>query len=125
MYMDRLDGRITATFFDEKSAQWRQEQKQIEARMRNWRRRSCGRPRRPLQTMRAVSEPCAQFDHSEAQQQRALASATAGEGDLEGRGVRGGAETPWQILAHSNSVSQRKEREKPGSGQEIEIWLLR
>jgi hypothetical protein len=39
MYLDRLDGRITAAFFDEKSTEWRDEQKQIEVR--------CGRPWRP------------------------------------------------------------------------------
>src|SRR5215472_6229444 len=33
MYLDRLDGRITAAFFDEKSKEWREQQKQVEARM--------------------------------------------------------------------------------------------
>ena len=33
MYMDRLDGRITAKFYDEKSAEWRRQQKEIETRM--------------------------------------------------------------------------------------------
>jgi hypothetical protein len=32
MYLDRLDGRITAAFFDEKAKGWRDEQKQIDAR---------------------------------------------------------------------------------------------
>jgi hypothetical protein len=35
----------------------------------------------------------------------------AGEFDLALKG-------PWKILAHSNSVSRRKEGEKPSSGQE-------
>jgi hypothetical protein len=33
MYLDKLDGRITASFFDEKASQWRQEQAKLKARI--------------------------------------------------------------------------------------------
>jgi hypothetical protein len=33
MYLDRLDGRIPAAFFDEKSKEWRDQQRRIETRM--------------------------------------------------------------------------------------------
>ena len=75
--------------------------------------------------MQSVSDACGTFE------------AAAGD---EAAGDRGGADEkatwkagkfeavlqrPFDNLAHSNSVSQRKEREIPGSGQDFEIWLLR
>jgi len=35
MYLDKLDGRITAVFFDEKAAAWRQEQAKLHARIKD------------------------------------------------------------------------------------------
>jgi hypothetical protein len=32
---------------------------------------------------------------------------------------------PFEILRHSNRESYRKEKEKPGSGRDLDIWLLR
>jgi hypothetical protein len=32
---------------------------------------------------------------------------------------------PFEILRHSNRESYRKEKEKAGSGRDLEIWLLR
>ncbi len=32
---------------------------------------------------------------------------------------------PFEILRHSNQESYRKEKEKGGSGRDMEIWLLR
>ena len=122
MYLDRLDGRITAQFFDERSKPWREEQKQIEARIQTQALRSAAEA---LEIMQSVSDACSSFEGQPPQQQRAIASALmkqstwkAGKFELE-------LKQPFSILAHSNSVSRTNEREKPGSGQEIDIWLLR
>ena len=120
MYLDRLDGRITAQFFDERSKAWREEQKRIEAQMQTPALRSAAEA---LEIMQSVSDACGHFQDQQAQQQRAIASALmkqatwkAGKFELE-------LKEPFQIVAHSNSVSRTNEKEKPGSGQEIDIWL--
>jgi DNA invertase Pin-like site-specific DNA recombinase len=125
MYMDRLDGRITAAFFDEKSKQWREQQKQIDARLAQLRTTELRSGTEALQVMRSVSEACGSFQEHQPQQQRAIASALMEKATWKAGKFEWALKTPFQILAHSNSVSRSKEREKPGSEQEIEIWLLR
>jgi hypothetical protein len=52
MYMDRLDGRITATCFDEKSQQWQQQQKRIEEQIRRLQTTELRSGAEAVQTMR-------------------------------------------------------------------------
>ena len=72
MYLDRLDGRITAQFFDERSKPWREEQKRIESQMQTQALRSAAEA---VQIMQSVSDACGSFQNQPAQQQRAIASA--------------------------------------------------
>ncbi len=120
MYLDRLDGRITATFFDEKSKEWREQQKQIEARIATTELRSAAEA---VQIIRSVSDACGSFQEQRPQQQRAITTALMEKATWKAGKFEWVPKTPFQILAHSNSVSQSKEREKTGSGQETEIWL--
>jgi site-specific DNA recombinase len=119
MYLDRLDGRVTAAFFDEKSKEWREQLKQIES-LQTTDLRSAAEA---LQIMKSVSDACGSFQEHQPQQQRAIASALMERATWKAGKFEWVAKTPFQILAHSNSVSQSREREKRGSGQEIEIWL--
>jgi hypothetical protein len=73
--------------------------------------------------IKVVSSACAGFEAAEPQRQRALAAAllenaTWTAGKFESRWA-----SPFDKMALSNSVSKSNEREKPGSGQEIENWL--
>jgi hypothetical protein len=70
-----------------------------------------------------VSDACGSFQEHQPQQQRAIASALMEKATWKAGKFEWTLKTPFQILAHSNSVSRSKEREKLGSGQEIEIWL--
>jgi hypothetical protein len=55
----------------------------------------------------------------------ALAPDGRREGRLEGRHFADGLFEPFEILRHSNQETYRKEKQKAGSGREMEIWLLR
>jgi hypothetical protein len=123
MYVDRLDGRITAAFYDEKAKEWGEQQKQIEARMAQLRTPELRSAKEALQIIRSVSDACSSFEQNQPQQQRAIVSAVMQQATWKSGQFEWALKTPFQILAHSNSVSRTKEREKPGSGQEIEIWL--
>jgi hypothetical protein len=125
MYLDRLDGRITAAFFDEKSREWREQQKQIDVQMAQLATTTLRSATEALQVIRSVSDACGSFQEHHPQQQRAIASALMEKATWKAGKFEWIPKAPFQILAHSNSVSQTKEREKPGSGQEIENWLLR
>jgi DNA invertase Pin-like site-specific DNA recombinase len=123
MYLDRLDGRITAEFFDANSKQWRDQQKEVEIRMKQLETTALRTATKAVEIMRSLSDACSTFADQESLQQRALASALMQRATWKAGKFEMTLKEPYQILAHSNSVSQRKEREKPGSGQEIENWL--
>ncbi len=123
MYMDRLDGRISAAYFDEKSAEWHERRRQIEQQLQQMQATRLGTATEALQAMRAASDACAEFAQKQPQQQRALVSSVMQQATWKAGKFELTLKSPYQILANSNSVSRSKEREKPGSGQEIEIWL--
>jgi hypothetical protein len=122
MYLDRLDGRISAPFFDEKSKEWREQQKQIEARMAQLQTTQRRSAMEAVQTIRSVSDACGSFQERQPQKQRALVSLME-KATWKAEKFEWVLKSPFQFLVHSNSASQRNERGKPGSGQEIEIWL--
>jgi DNA invertase Pin-like site-specific DNA recombinase len=123
MYLDRLDGRISAAFFDEKSKEWRERQKQIEAQMAHLATTELRSATEAVQIIRSVSDACGSFQEHQQQRKRAIVSALMEKSTWKARKFEWVLKTPFQILAHSNSVSQSKERQKLGSGREIEIWL--
>src|SRR5262249_8629178 len=123
MYLDRLDGRINAAFFDEKSKEWRDEQKKIEERMSQLATIGLRSATDAVQMMKAASNACESFDQAEPGQQRALASALFQNATWKSGEFESGWKSPFDKMALSNSLSRMKEREKRGSGQEIEIWL--
>jgi hypothetical protein len=123
MYMDRLDGRISAAFFDAKSKQWRQDQKQIHERIQMLKATELMTAARAVEIVRGVSEACAGFETAKADRQRELTMALLQNATWKAGQFESALKSPFDKLAHSNSVSQRREREKPGLAQEIEIWL--
>jgi hypothetical protein len=125
MYIDRLDGRITASFYDEKSKEWRDQQKQIDGRMAQLATGGVRSAREALQIMRSVSDACAGFGEAEPKHQRAIANALLENPTWKGGKFESAWQSPFDILALSNSASQRNERDKSGSGLKTEIWLLR
>jgi DNA invertase Pin-like site-specific DNA recombinase len=125
MYLDRLDGRITAEFFDAKSKQWRDQQKEVEMRMKQLETTALRTATEAVEIMRSLSDAGRTFGDQAPQKQRTLTSAVMQRATWKAGKFEMTLKEPYQVLAHSNSVSQSREREKAGSGQEIEIWLLR
>ena len=125
MYLDRLDGRITAEFFDEKSKEWRHQQKQIEARIADLATTGMLPRSAALGQMKSVSALCASFSDAQPQQKRALATAMMQNATWRAGEFESSWKSPLDKMALSNSVSRTTERDKIGSGQKTEIWLLR
>jgi hypothetical protein len=125
MYLDRLDGRITAEFFDQKSKEWREQQKQVDAKIAQLATADLRSRSEALQTMKAVSDACSAFGDGQPQQQRALATALMQNPTWKAGKFESSWKSPFDKMALSNSVSRTKEREKLRSGRDFEIWLLR
>jgi hypothetical protein len=75
--------------------------------------------------MKSVSDACAGLDGTEPQRQRAIAATLMENPTWKAGKFESSWKSPFDKMALSNSVSQTKEREKSGSGQEIEILLVR
>jgi DNA invertase Pin-like site-specific DNA recombinase len=125
MYLDRLDGRITPEYFDQKTKEWREQQTQVDARLAQLATSDLRSRSEALQTMKAISEACAGFGDASPQQQRAVANALMQKPTWKAGKFESSWKSPFEKMALSNFVSRTKEREKTGSGQEIENWLLR
>jgi hypothetical protein len=125
MYLDRLDGRITAEFFDATSKQWRDQQKEVEMHMKQLETTALRTATEAVEIMRSLSDACSAFADQPSQQQRALASALVQRATWKAGKFEVTLKEPYQVLAHSNSVSQSREREKSSCGQETEVWLAR
>jgi hypothetical protein len=70
MYVDRLDRRITAAFYDEKAKEWDEQQKQIEERRAQLRTTELRSAEEALQIIRSVSDACGSFQQNQPQQQQ-------------------------------------------------------
>jgi hypothetical protein len=88
MYLDRLDGRISAEFFDEKSKAWREEQKQSDARLAQLATTGLRSAAEVVQMMKSVSDGCACFTEAEPPQKRRAGRRSDAELQVEGRNVR-------------------------------------
>jgi hypothetical protein len=97
--------------------------KQVEARMAQLQTIEVRSAMEAVQIIKSVSDACGAFQGHQPQQQREIASALMEKATWKAGKFEWALKTPFQILAHSNSVSRSKEGEEPGSGQEIEIWL--
>ena len=125
MYIDRLDGRISAEFFDEKANEWREHQKMIDVRLAQLSTTGLRSATEALQIMTSVSEACAGFAEAPPQQQRALAAAVMQNATRKAGKFESSWKSPFDKMALSNSVSRTNIREKTGSRRDFEIWLLR
>ena len=108
MYLDRLDGRITAQFFDERSKTWREEQKRIEAQMQTTALRSA---MEALEIMQSVSDACGSIPGPAGAAAAGDRVGADAEGDLEGREVRVGAE---RAVPDFGALELCKQKERKG-----------
>ena len=113
MYLDRLDGRISAEFFDEKSREWREQQKHIEIRMNQLLTTNLRSASEAVQIMKSVSQACAAFSGAQPPQQRALAAALMENATWKAEKFESDWKSPFDKMALSNSISRTKEMERP------------
>jgi hypothetical protein len=122
MYLDKLDGRITTAFYDEKATSWRQEQAVLSRRITELRTTSRNY-NDAISAIETTSSLCRQFPtQTPPEQRRALKmlveKATWKDGRLETT-----LRTPFEQLRVSNSATTTKHGKNGASGQEMKNWL--
>jgi hypothetical protein len=122
MYLDKLDGRITTAFYDEKATQWRQEQTALQRRINELRTTSQNYAD-AINAIETTSILCKGFPAQPPAEQRRLLKiivekATWKDGELETT-----LRNPFQKLRLSNRASTTKQGKNGTGGTEMKNWL--
>jgi len=125
MYMDKLDGRITAEFYDERTAEWKREQEALQRKIQDIQRAAPAPVDQAVDMLRLTSRACQLFLQQTASEQRRLLQTLIKDASWKDGALRTTLFEPFDVLRHSNSASHRKEKEKGRSMTDIGIWLLR
>ena len=123
MYLDKLDGRITAEFLDQRSAAWRGEQETILRKINVVQSSAPAAVEVAVDAMRFTSRACELFDQQSSSEQRRLLQLLIKNAAWQDGQLRTTLFEPFEILRHSNRESNRKEKEISGAGRDLEIWL--
>ena len=125
MYMDKLDGRITQDFFDKQAAMLRREQGGVLRKIQDIHKAAPAPVDQAIDMLRLTSRASELFLEQPATEQRRLLRTVVEKSTWKGGVLQTALFEPFEILRHSNRESYRKEKEKAGSGRDLEIWLLR
>ena len=124
-YLDKLDGRITAAFFDERSAEWRREQEGLLRKIHEIQAAAPAPIEQAIDALRLTSQACQLFQQQPATEQRRLLQVLIQRAAWREGALHTKLFEPFEILRHSNQESIRKEKELGGAGHDFKIWLIR
>lgn len=125
MYLDKLEGRVTQEFFDERAAAWRREQDAILRKVQEAQNATPAPLDQAIETLCLTSNACELLMQQSAEQQRWLLRVLIKNASWQDGILRTSLFEPFEILRHSNRESDRKEKQIPGTRRDLRIWLLR
>jgi site-specific DNA recombinase len=125
MYLDKLDERITQEFFDNHSATWRSEQDVLLRKIQDIQKATCAPIDQALDMLRLTSRASELFLGQTGAEQRRLLQLVFKNAAWRAGMLQSTLFEPFHTLGHSNRESSTKEKESPGSGLDLGIWLLR
>ena len=122
MYLDKLDGRITTHYYDEKATAWRAEQTALRTKINDLTTAS-QRYEEAINSIETVSNLCKAFPQKSPSEQRRLlktiiSNATWQRGEFEAT-----LQTPFEKLRLSNHASTTKQGKNGNGGTEMKNWL--
>ena len=123
MYLDKLEGRISGEFFDQRSAEWRREQDGVLGKIQEIRKAAPAPIEQAIDTLRLTSQACQLFQQQPATEQRRLLQILIQRAAWKDGALHTKLFEPFEILRHSNQESNRKEKELGGTGRDFGIWL--
>jgi site-specific DNA recombinase len=123
LYSDRLDGRISASSYDLKAAEFRAQQHTILRNIEQIRSSAPAPVEAALDLMRLTSRTATLFRQQSGHEQRRLLRTIVKTASWQGGELRMEFEQPFEILRGSNLANRSKEMQKPGADHDSEIWL--
>jgi DNA invertase Pin-like site-specific DNA recombinase len=125
MYLDKLDGRITQDFFDKQAATFRRKQDGLMCELQEMQNATPAPIDEAIDMLRLTSQAGELFLLQPAVEQRRLLRTVVQQAAWKDRVLQTALFEPFEILRHSNQESDRKEKNKAGSGCELGIWLAK
>jgi len=123
LYTDKLDGRITAEFFDQRSATWRSEQDAIQRKIQDIQKATPAPIDEAVNIMQLTSKASELYMQQTAAERRRLLQLMVEKSTWEDGKLQTSLLEPFAMLRHSNQESLRKEKQIAGSGKDLGIWL--
>jgi site-specific DNA recombinase len=123
MYLDKLDGRIDSTFFDVKSAEWREEQNRC---LREIERHQCAEQSymdEGIQILELARNAQKLFERQQPREKRRLLNFVLSNCSSEDGKVVATFRQPFDLLAQTNATARRNETGLDSKSTKSEIWL--
>ena len=123
MYMDKLDGRITQDFFDEKAGTFRAEQEVLLRKIANIRDSAPAPVDQAIDMLQLTSRAAESFAMQPSDERRRLLRVMVETASWQGGELRTTLFEPFEILRHSNSATARNENANNQSDDGLKVWL--
>jgi site-specific DNA recombinase len=124
MYLDKLDGRITNDFYDEKAAAWRQTQVELQRRIHEL-RTTTQNYEDAINSIETTSTLCKAFPTQSASEQRRLLKILIEKASWKAGELETTLRNPFQKLRLSNHATNTKQGKNGPGGTEMKNWLRR
>jgi hypothetical protein len=123
LYEDRLDGRITKAFYDEKSTTIQEQLAEVERKVTALRAAELPPLITALDILRSTSNACHAFRAQPEPEQRKLLTMMLKEAQWKEGRLHTTLLEPFELLRRSNHASSNGINGKGGAGAAFEIWL--
>lgn len=123
MYVDKLDGKISELFFDQKASAWREEQKRILAQVENLQDASQSYIDEGIQILELAQNACALFERQSAHEKRRLLNFLVSNCIWKDDVLSVKYKQPFDMLAEFITDLKEQTGQKGKNMLEIEKWL--
>jgi len=123
-YLDRLDGRITTAYYDERARAWRDDQERLRAQLLAHNTTTTTHAD-ALNAINLVGEACRLFPQQPPSEQRRLLSILIDKATWQDGELRVNLKTPFEQLRLSNSLTIGEHNHLDDKNMLLGNWLLR
>ncbi len=123
MYVDKLDGRVDAAFFDKMSAEWRAEQNRCQREIDRHQEADKSYMDEGVQILELARNAQRLFERQEPRPKRRLLNFVLSNCTWEDGEVVATFRQPFDLLAETTAIAARREAGNTASPAKSEIWL--
>ena len=123
MYVDKLDGRVDAAFFDKMSAEWRAEQERCQREIDRHKEADRSYMDEGVQILELAKNAQRLFERQEPREKRRLLKFVLSNCSWEDGEVRATFRQPFDLLAETTAIAARQKAEDAAKSAKNEIWL--